>query len=698
MAVKHYHAHWVPSAPATVAERGTGVVGVAVQVTVGRSDHPVSTLSALGLVGRAVTIKNSPQLTSAATGLATRINQTRASGPSGAFVTAYSVAFNTTTTPKTVSVTVAPGDALVIVGETFLGTNTLATPTGGTGLTYTLKQSIVAVASQNNLYLWTSNIIASGQTFTFSVAMAGAANPWGYTVLRFSNIASIGNSNKGNGTGSAPSISLTTTGTDSLIVAGDTDWNASGATPTYLTGAGSAAQVFTDIQGGGTLWAWYHGAAGAAGAKTVGMSSPTQNWGIAAVELLPSATGDNRPQVATVGIGAVSLPLAKKNAPTTVRAPVGLAGYRTIYSAASSGLGMLGVSALVTPVKNAVVAVRAAVGLTSRITDVKTVSTQTSGTLGITSRVTVSRTASVLSMAGLGALGRVSGMARSTPVIAVLAGGVIARPVVLKTAVTSLRAPVSLAASSTPRKVAIVADRVPIGVVALRSGAGSIPTSGFAAIGVAMRITTAKQSPVAITAPVGALGATRAAKSSAQRVSNPVGAIATSQASKRAVVVLGAPVGVISRTLAGKAAVTGSRAAIGAIGYAPARKLAIVYTHAPIGTAGLAGVRKSVASTARGWLAAMPRVQPAKSITTGVSVSAALIATDVFVLPPWPPRVGTLALSRLMLPGAVVLTITGQPAHTELTSTTQATTELTEPARGDTEITRPADGDTEITH
>jgi hypothetical protein len=688
---------WRQPVQPDIPEIGSAVVSLLSTVTVQKT-VATSVICSLGIIGRGVGQKNVPQVATTPIGLATRTSQTRG-GPGGQFVTAYSVAYNTTTTPKTVSVTVAPGDALVIIGETFVGTNTLSTPTGGTGITYTLKQSIVAVASQNNLYLWTSGISASSQTFTMSISMAGPTNTWGYTVLRFSNIASIGASNKGNGTSSAPSISLTTTGANSLIVCGDTDWRGSPSSATYLTGAGTAIQAFTDTSGGGgTLWCWYHTDAGSIGAKTVGMSAPSQNWGIAGVELVPSGTVDNRAQTATVGIGALALPMPKKSAPTIVRGPVGLAGYRTIYSIAESGQSVLGISALVTSVKNAVVAVRAAVGMAGRATDVKTVSTQTSGSFSAAGRVTVSRVAAVFSRTGLGAFGRVAGMARSTPVIAVIAGGVTSRPAVLKTVVANVRAPVGWASSSTPRKVAIVADRVPIGLVGLRSGTLSIPTRGFAAIGVTMQITTAKRSPVAVSAPVGALGATRAAKSSAQRVSNPVGAAGRSQVSKRAVVVLAVPVGVLSRPAASKRAVTGSRAALGIAGYAPARKVAIVYTQASIGIAGLAGVRKSVASTARAWLAAVPRVQPAKAITTSVSMSAGLLSTDVFVLPPWPPHAVTITVCRSAEAGAVALTTTSQPARTELTGTGRATTEITEPAQSNTEITRIATGDTDLTH
>jgi hypothetical protein len=687
---------WRQPGQPDIAEIGSSVVGLLSRVTVQKT-VATSVICSLGTIARGVGQKSTAQMAATPIGATTQVNQTRASGPSGAFVTAYSVAFNTTTTPKTVSVTVAPGDVLVIIGETFLGTNTLTTPTGGTGITYTLKQSIVAVASQNNLYLWTTNVIASVQTYTLSIAMAGSANPWGYTVLRFSNIASIGNSNKGNGSGTAPSISLTTTGTDSLIVAGDTDWNASGATPTYLTGAGSAAQVFTDIQGGGTLWAWYHGAAGAAGAKTVGMSSPTQNWGIAAVELVPGGTADNRPQTSNAAIGVAGLALAKKNTPTVIRALIGLVAYRSIYSAAESARAALGVTALVTPVKNAVVAVRVGVGVIGRATDVKTASTQTSAALGAHSRATESRSAAVVARGTLGAISRITGLARTTPVISVAYGSVLARPASAKAAVTSSRAPVGLTSAITPRKVAIVGDRVPIGVIALRSGVGAIPTSALAVIGVTVRAITVKQAPASSAAPVGVLGATRAAKTSAQHVSSPIGISVTSRAVKRAVVLARGAIGVIGRTLVGKVAASSARVGVGALGYATPRKAAIVYTRAPVGITGLAGVRKLVAVSTRVYTGVLPVVAPAKSVPARVSAVIGLAAFETLILPPWPPHAGLITLTRPVQVEVVVTTSSHSP-DTEITTAASASTEITEPSHGDTDLTRPASGDTDLTN
>jgi hypothetical protein len=201
------------------------------------------------------------------------------------FVSSAATAYNTTTATKTLSVTLAIGDILAIIGESFVSTNTLGTPTGGS-LTYTLKQSIVAVSGQNNLYLWTTSASATAQTFSISITMAGVANNWGYNALRFNAINAVGASNKGNGSASAPSLSLTTTSANSIVVIGDSDFNGSLTAATYLTTAGTCNEAFHDTSGGGgTFWSAYYPSVGAIGAKTVGMSAPTQTWGLVAVEL-----------------------------------------------------------------------------------------------------------------------------------------------------------------------------------------------------------------------------------------------------------------------------------------------------------------------------------------------------------------------------------------------------------------------------
>lgn len=208
------------------------------------------------------------------------------------FVAQYGPAADASTTPQTASVTVAAGDGLVIIGQTQTNSITLGTPTGGTGLTYTLQQSITGFTSYGNLYMWTA-LAGSAQTFTLS--LASTANPstlsWMFQVQRFSTVGSIGASASTHAAG-APSLPVTTTGASSTLVVGDVDWNAAAGTAAWVTAtAGTFAQTLGLVNSNAGYYAGYHANAGAAGAKTVGMSAPTgQAYSIGAVELLAPTT------------------------------------------------------------------------------------------------------------------------------------------------------------------------------------------------------------------------------------------------------------------------------------------------------------------------------------------------------------------------------------------------------------------------
>jgi hypothetical protein len=215
------------------------------------------------------------------------------------FVAEYeSASWQVNTTPRTTSVTVAAGDYLVVIAATE-ESNNLVTPTGGS-LTYTLQQS-VAVASYAGVSIWTAPC-ASSQTFTFSLTTSGG-QVFGFDVLRFSGSNGIGASNKTNVASGAPSLGLTTTGDNSAIVCIDTDWNAADG----ASRAWRAVNGITPTSGNGlevaysrdslhyTVYGAYWNDSGTAGAKTVGLTTPSQKYAIAAVEVLGVAGGPADP-------------------------------------------------------------------------------------------------------------------------------------------------------------------------------------------------------------------------------------------------------------------------------------------------------------------------------------------------------------------------------------------------------------------
>lgn len=204
------------------------------------------------------------------------------------FVAEYELAWNNSNSPKTISVTTAVGDVLVAFGVMENQVAGIATPTGGTSLTWTLRQSVV-VTDYTQVYVWTATA-TTAETFTFSVAeSAGTSNFWGATVLRWSGSDGIGATAKTNTTG-APSLALTTTQADSAIACANGDWNAvDGTSRTWRTinsSVGTEQTYFRDAARYGVyanVWA----DVGAAGSKTTGLSAPTgQQYAIVAVEVL----------------------------------------------------------------------------------------------------------------------------------------------------------------------------------------------------------------------------------------------------------------------------------------------------------------------------------------------------------------------------------------------------------------------------
>jgi hypothetical protein len=210
------------------------------------------------------------------------------------FVAEYGDTWNSATSPKSASVTVANGDGLVVVAIVEDDSRSLTTPTGG-GLTYTLQEEI-PVTDYTHLYVWTA-LSASSQTFTLEVAHASGDNTmwYGFIALRFSSVSSVGAAEKTNVSSGAPSLSITTTSANSSLVIAVGDWNAAdGTSRTWRSVNGSAATETTYFRDASHYVAYtgYHPDAGATGAKTVGLSAPSgQKYAIASVELIGGAGG-----------------------------------------------------------------------------------------------------------------------------------------------------------------------------------------------------------------------------------------------------------------------------------------------------------------------------------------------------------------------------------------------------------------------
>jgi hypothetical protein len=220
------------------------------------------------------------------------------------FVAKYDVSsWSTTSTPKTASPTIAANDVLIIGGLTANDTTQIGTPTDnlGTHLTYDLLESI-QVTDYCWLGLWAATV-SGGQSgaFTLSAARQNTADAWGFEVLRFSGVSSIGNHAKANAevASGGQSLSLTTAQENSVVVCFAADWTADTTTPTWRTvngitpTAGNGQRtLFQATSSVYTVHGAYYTDAGAAGANLYGASSPAdQKYSIAAVELKGVLTG-----------------------------------------------------------------------------------------------------------------------------------------------------------------------------------------------------------------------------------------------------------------------------------------------------------------------------------------------------------------------------------------------------------------------
>jgi hypothetical protein len=203
------------------------------------------------------------------------------------FVAKYEVSPYSAAPPRSTSVTVADQDMLVVYAMSGNAGVSL-TPSGG-GLTYTPQQTITT-ASRVSLTMWTAPS-ASSQTFTLQVTN-GTSDGTGFTALRFTGVASIGNSTSSTAAGAGTVALTTTTATSTVVFAAGDFAVTDGASRAYSTAtAGTFTEQTYFFQSPAiTAYGGYYADAGTAAAKTVGLTAPTGTFSRVALELV-AATG-----------------------------------------------------------------------------------------------------------------------------------------------------------------------------------------------------------------------------------------------------------------------------------------------------------------------------------------------------------------------------------------------------------------------
>jgi hypothetical protein len=218
------------------------------------------------------------------------------------FVSSTSTVFNTTATPKTTaSIAVQNGDVLVasVFGERSGGMTFTITTASGSVSAWTLQQEN-PIDNANNSYIRTATATATATgniTVNFTQTV-GSSIRFGGTVAVFRNssgIGSKGTNNNGNPGSAAPTVSITTSDANSALVFASNDWNAATGTVTFVVSSGTPVQDLADQTGAGSSYCVYSSHvvdAGAAGTKTMGMSSPSaQQYVATVIEVLGSGGG-----------------------------------------------------------------------------------------------------------------------------------------------------------------------------------------------------------------------------------------------------------------------------------------------------------------------------------------------------------------------------------------------------------------------
>jgi hypothetical protein len=223
-----------------------------------------------------------------------------ASTPANATPTAnWSATGATNTTRSTASFSVTAGDLLIVVAGGEDGAVTFSTPTGGS-LTWTQQANLGTSGANSRAAMWTAT---ASSTTSITVSLPSSSSTvqcFGFRVYQFSG-ASIGNvASSQSGSTVAPSQALTTTQANSAIIYIGADWTATDGSATRAwrainsitptSGNGLEKDYFRDAAGTNyAVYTAYWNDVGAIGAKTTGLTAPTQKATTIALEIKGTA-------------------------------------------------------------------------------------------------------------------------------------------------------------------------------------------------------------------------------------------------------------------------------------------------------------------------------------------------------------------------------------------------------------------------
>lgn len=190
-------------------------------------------------------------------------------------------------TRTTAAFTATAGNMLVVVAASENGNYTEPGPPVSSGLTFTSQVDIGAAGFDCGIRVWTAPVGSTGSRTVALTCGGTGSRYWGFDVYEFSGsdgigaVATILSS-------AALSVGITTLADNSALVCVNGDFNAvDGASRTWLAINDAAIEkdYFRNAVAYGVYTA-YWADAGAAGAKTVGLSAPSgQRIAMAAIEV-----------------------------------------------------------------------------------------------------------------------------------------------------------------------------------------------------------------------------------------------------------------------------------------------------------------------------------------------------------------------------------------------------------------------------
>lgn len=199
--------------------------------------------------------------------------------------------FNTNTTPKEVEIVLTTGQTLIACGMAANNNASLGITVEATGQTFTERQK-VSVAENSYVILWSCTVVTGTVKVKFA-RTSGESQHFGGALQLWTKCSGVGKSAKTNGSGE-PSLSLETEKAESAIAMFIADWNAKTGARTYRTATAGAFTEKNYVQDGSeyTIEGGYHANAGAAGAKTIGLTLPTgQKFAMVGIELKGEEAG-----------------------------------------------------------------------------------------------------------------------------------------------------------------------------------------------------------------------------------------------------------------------------------------------------------------------------------------------------------------------------------------------------------------------